>query len=786
MSQVLRNPNTRAFMSRVTAAAENAFLALLVVYLLYLYSYNSTYLFFISRGEAWLLHFARVLLFVMASMGGIRVGAHMLAVGKWNWKLIPALALSFLYIGAYYSSKSIFLLFLPVLTVTFIDMDYRKVVKVAVVMGVAFLAASYVGVFGGIIDNLVYFRDGYLRSSWGFGYPTDMASFLLFMIGMAWIAWRELPDELILLATLFCLWISYAYAASRTAVTCSVLFLLIIIYHMVEMRILQPKHLLRRSSEVLQKIATYTFPIMMLLFGLCLLLYIKKTPIGIRLNTILSQRLAYTTRIWRDLGIHPFGINFHAVGNGGNTIEPTTSYFLDCSYVLILIQYGWLLLLALGFLWCAMSHHARQKGDLRLLLMMTMIAVHAFSEHHFVEVMYNVLLPLIFARIPDSEIQPTGTKEALLSDVVATPSYFPEPTICSYWKKRKTWLIASMLIIFILCLIAPLQLSRIRTLLGISGYSGERVEKYQILSQMMTLLLLISLPIYTIMDSLFHYKKLSREEGFHTTVLCLLCLTGLLGIYLQESRTINNAEDDFTSMIRVDRKAMNLIVESAQGKVCVESVPELYKNQFDGIARTVFYGDDLARLKCGTVITDLSINRQRFTEMGFAFTPISRYHAVYSNDPSVIEALSAAGFIWTDYYSSSFEVDLQAMAASNDLKLTEAGTILMTGSEEKLENGPGLDIYGGNYVLICDMRITANEAINEDDVVCTVQVTDFYEGHLLKEKQIKRSEFNKKGALTSYTTFSTKKGSRNTEFRFIPADGQQIEILRIQYQKVSN
>ena len=783
MGKVLQNWNTRAFWGKVSLAAENIFLVLFVVYLLYLYSFNSTYYFFHT------LAYARALLFLMATIGGIKTGAAMLSKGEWNRKLLPALLLSLLYIGAYYTTKSIFLLFLPVLTVTFIDTNYHKVVKIAAVMGLGFLAASYVGAFAGIIDNFINYRYGYLRSSWGFSYPTDMASFLLFIIGMAWIAWKTLPDEFVLLFGLFSLWISYAFAASRTSVACNGFFLFLVVCHMVETRTImafQPEHPFRRLSITLQKLATYTYPVMALLFCICLLLYTKQLPIGIWLNSMLSDRLENTSRILHDTGMHFFGTYFHQVGNGGSMIRPESNYFLDCSYMLIMIQYGWPLLFALGILWCHMSNRARIAGDLRLLLLMTMIAVHAFSEHHFTEVMYNTLLPLLFSSIPPLAISSECEDNIQLSDKSISAYIQREPTLLDYWHLHKMKLLAVGITALILFLIAPLQLNRIRTILDVSGYTGYRTEKYQFLAQLFILFLLIFI-LSSAVAGTFSYLRLDKKKVAVQTAIICICTASLFGIYTKETHTILVGEEEFASVIREDHEAVELIIQNADGNICVEPVPELYKHVFDGISRPILHGDDLARMSCGTVIVNLGTDRQHFSDMGFSFTQISSHHAVYSNDPAVIASLAKAGYTWSDYYSVPIEISMVSMAEKNNNVVTPDGSIVLSGSKNSLQNGPGLDIYPGDYILISELNIPPADTAKPDDTICTIQITDFYDGNLLQDSKILRNCFDQDGHLTSCVQFHTSEnGSRNTEFHFIPADGQQVEILSIQLQRVSS
>lgn len=82
--------------------------------------------------------------------------------------------------------------------------------------------------------------------------------------------------------------------------------------------------------------------------------------------------------------------------------------YIDISYLLILIRYGFVLFALLPFSWGYTLVQA-EKTNIRLVMIMLILCFHALSEHHFIEMNYNIALVLPFAAFPpDLEQRVTG------------------------------------------------------------------------------------------------------------------------------------------------------------------------------------------------------------------------------------------------------------------------------------------------------------------------------------------------------------------------------------------
>ena len=221
------------------------------------------------------------------------------------------------------------------------------------------------------------------------------------------------------------------------------------------------------------------------------------------------------------------------------------------------------------------------------------------------------------------------------------------------------------------------------------------------------------------------------------------------------------------------------MLAAASGQVIANKEPELMHRRFPGISRSIWYGKDLARLENISVVVDLKEDYHVFQGKGFRFTQISPDDAVYSNDPSVIEGLTEAGYRWTTYDAAVREVDLGAFAELNELSLTEEGSVVLEDGK-RLNHGPYLDFYAGTYRITFELK--ADGIGEQDKPVCSLYVATL-DGHSLAEKTVEPEDLKPDGTCSAELVFETS-DIRYLQFPVFPAEGQTIEVTGIQFQRI--
>ena len=120
-----------------------------------------------------------------------------------------------------------------------------------------------------------------------------------------------------------------------------------------------------------------------------------------KLNTLFSTRLAIGKEAFERYDIKLWGQNIPMIGNGGTT-EPVQGYFfLDSSYVNILLRLG-LVVFVLIMLMISIIM-IRNINQPYILAVMVIICIHSVMEYHMFELFCDVFLMLPFAKFDVEE-----------------------------------------------------------------------------------------------------------------------------------------------------------------------------------------------------------------------------------------------------------------------------------------------------------------------------------------------------------------------------------------------
>ena len=119
------------------------------------------------------------------------------------------------------------------------------------------------------------------------------------------------------------------------------------------------------------------------------MLYTKGSSIFLKLDSILSQRLSFSKKGMEVYGFSIFGQYIPMQGNGGSTETPSNYFFLDSSYISILLQYGLIIFMMILILWGIIGFRARKEKDWVLLWILAMIAFQSIMEQHLLDISYN-------------------------------------------------------------------------------------------------------------------------------------------------------------------------------------------------------------------------------------------------------------------------------------------------------------------------------------------------------------------------------------------------------------
>ena len=111
--------------------------------------------------------------------------------------------------------------------------------------------------------------------------------------------------------------------------------------------------------------------------------------------------------------------------------------------------------------------------------------------------------------------------------------------------------------------------------------------------------------------------------------------------------------------------------------------------------------------------------------------------------------------------------------------MTEQGSIALENGK-KLNHGPYLDFYNGTYRITFELN--ADGSKEQDTPLCSLYVATL-EGQSLTEKTVEPENLRTDGTCSVELVFETD-DIRYLQFPVFPAEGQNIEITGIRYQRI--
>lgn len=653
--------------------------------------------------------------------------------------------------------------------------DYRTLLKVQVCVVGAFVLSAAFCCFAGAIDNLVYWTSGrhsMIRSSWGIDYVTDMAAYWFFLCLAAWMAWDRIPGLLFLIPGLLCFWISYEIAQSNTGVIFSILFLLSVLW----VFLLEQKgtgKILQKMQKILDCCSCASYPF----FGMLMVFFVWAFHEGYPFAQCLDQwnhgRLLLASVAYDNYGIHWLGRSFPLIGAGGSTFSLLGYNYVDCSYLQMLLRYGVLIFLVYLILWPIMARTAAKNRKYRLVLGLLLIAFHAVSEQRFLWIDYNLLLVAPFS--------------VFSLGLLSSRDQISLPAAADGKKRSFAALFTAVLFLLPAAFLWRPFLSWVRTLWTVMEITDPKLQNLQravlLFACLLACAILVCLirSVYRILLSACQHRRASARD----VVPFLLILVLGSAAWIRGNRRIDRAEKEYAEVIAADADVIQA-AEEVDGLNCyVTDLPALYDRRYDGLAISLYNGDDLARLKNIAVITDGSWNSRILFNAGFSYAEVSSAHAVYTDSAEFVDRLTELGYTPTQFSSKRMEIPLDSLAKWNGLSFGDHGGLLIT-ENHPLFNVWNIDLPQGSYsfsfdFILRDIKEPDGSPL-EEETVFLFRFTDYSGTRTLLEQSIPYSQFDESGRLLF--EINNNFNAPGVEFSIIPLNGAELELLSACYQGV--
>ena len=346
-------------------------------------------------------------------------GTKVLFSGYYSRKEQLAIAVVILIFGIVGLQTGYYELLQPVLLIVGAkNVRFDDILKVyTAVVSVMLIVAAIASQTGVIADVIGYSpRNAAARHSYGIIYPTDFAAHIFYLIlavsclgiwkrvrenekyrYLAWLRWL-----IVIAAAVFI----YIKAGAFTGTVCLTGFLVLtgLIY------LLERKNLAHRVCEIFK----YLPIVWASLFLALSYFYSESNAIMVKIDTVLSQRLMVSHKVWSEYSIKPFGQFIEEQGWGGvadpTGIDPAKYFFIDDMYLRMLFEYGIIVFAVVLILLIVIGHKAIGANQYVLFAVIVMIGVHSFMEHHLLEMAYNPFLLVLLAGIDTADKEKSGRK----------------------------------------------------------------------------------------------------------------------------------------------------------------------------------------------------------------------------------------------------------------------------------------------------------------------------------------------------------------------------------------
>ena len=272
----------------------------------------------------------------------------------------------------------------------------RKILSITLWIGIPMMLISAIAAKTGYIINVPHGETG---NAWGIIYATDCAAHWLYLL-FAWVIvrhgrfhWFEYPVYIGLIYYL------YKLTDASTGFICMILFLIMCL--LIQLFQLRSLHSLIKNIPAgirrIGHIFDYSFPLAAI-FSLLIVWYDKAigVPETIKGFSSLYARITLSETGFATYPITLFGQQILETGNGRIPDPSLPYFFLDNSYIKILLNYGIIFLFVVLVIMTILLKKARKNCHPVFYAALLIAALDCIIEHHLTEFHYNIFILLPF------------------------------------------------------------------------------------------------------------------------------------------------------------------------------------------------------------------------------------------------------------------------------------------------------------------------------------------------------------------------------------------------------
>lgn len=742
---------------------------------------------------------------------------------KRSWAVGIVTALCF--VLSWNKTQYIFLLDLVILIIGAKGVSFRKIAYVYLITAVILLGLSIIASQTGVIRDLTYYKNETFYHSLGIIYTTDFAAHVCYIVLVYCYLRRKdltyLECAIIILLSL----IVFRLTKARLNSLCLLLIAVLFMFYKVLDRCKVKWTFVEKIEKLTNLLMTFSSVIFCIFFVGLTFLYKPHSRTLEKINLFFTGRLSLGHDGIDKYGLSLFGTPFDLVGAGADNFYRSNYNFIDSSYVLILLRYGVILLLAVCIMMVVCSWRSYKLGNRSLLIVLTILSLQCMVEHHMLELAYNPFLLLIFSKWKEQEV--AENEQALSSykrlGVVFVYSLY-NIIICLFLQITGFMLLSvkkqnigekSVGIVFIYFIISYV----IAALLSVSNeYILTRDQRQiwkadnkklcivQFIGVVFGGFIVIQNDVFAFLRTIISLMRIYIHERQYLFIVgfILLCLAALLIVILTSKKNLRyltaglllfTAASGFVGgkilAVKIEKTAQDvrmgydilLTLKDTEAldqlQVYSDDVPFLYKQQSDYY---IYSGLPLGKPQKSTLVFSSAEKEQKdLIKYGYLCSKMNEKEYVYAGGEDVVKAMTDAGIELKDYYDRDYTIDLNVMARLNGLDM-DANSLIIDGPAKSIIHGPYVTIYSGNMELVLNVELIGDKL--PEGKLANVRIAKNAGKEIVKEQVVTREEFDADGKGEIRVGFSIG-DSESVEFLLFADDQVKMKVSSIRYHKIA-
>lgn len=286
------------------------------------------------------------------------------------------------------------------------DVDFKRIIKLYLIVGITILLFVMLSSSLGLIKNLVYHRGttSVIRRSFGIVYPTDFAAHVLFIV----LSYVYIFSERVSYISYFCfLIIAYLLIKFCDARLSALTLLLTIPIVWIGKRAKDDKIISKFIASFYWTVPTLTAYLTVLLA----MFYDDKSSLFKKINSLLSGRLSLGHKAYTEYGFSILGKKVIEHGWGGTRgiamlkSDPTKYFYIDSSYLRLLVIYGIIAFVLILIIMTVISWRSIQSGQFILASIIAIVSISAIVEQRLIDISYDPFLLAFLSEITYPKIK---------------------------------------------------------------------------------------------------------------------------------------------------------------------------------------------------------------------------------------------------------------------------------------------------------------------------------------------------------------------------------------------